>query len=722
MTAVLPPKIPCLHVGDIELPREFEKLYELAYNLWWTWSPPARDLFAAIDSAHWQLYGNPVQVLINVEPQRWHVLLEDEGFIARYRQVIGDYERYLHGAEDTWFRQHHGSELQGPVAYFSMEYGLHHSLAVYSGGLGVLSGDHCKSASDLGLPFVAVGLLYRQGYFQQSISAEGLQQHTYPRYDFTRLPLRPVATASGQEVVVQVPLPGRDVAAKVWLAQVGRVPLLLLDTDLDQNHPADRPITNILYVAGREMRLVQELTLGLGGAKVIQALGIEPAVWHLNEGHSVFLQLERLRWRVAAGEQPARALENMRRDTVFTTHTPVPAGNEQFDPPLIHKYLGSLTEQLGLSMDQLLALGRAHDSDRSFNLTALAIRTASFHNGVSRLNARVTSRMWRHLFSDAEPTEQVIQPITNGIHSATWLGLEIRQLLARHLGEDWQDMLLGPEGWEQVMAIPDSEVWEAHLAQKERLGRFTRARLRDHLARHGSSPDELREVDALFDPAALTVGFARRFATYKRANLVFSDLHRLRNLLSDQDRPMQILFAGKAHPADQPGQELIQHIFQLSRSESLAGKVFFLENYDMLLGRRLVQGVDIWLNTPRRPLEASGTSGQKAAANGALNLSIPDGWWPEGYNGTNGWVIGHEEAYDDQDHQDREDAQSLYETLESVALPLYYQRQDDLPRQWIQRMKDSIATLTWKFSASRMVHDYTVEAYLPAARRGSEEG
>jgi len=708
-----PPRVSTLHVADIELPRQLEGLYELAYNLWWTWSPEAIDLFASIDMEAWKLYRNPVQMLINVEPRQWYPLLENELFMSRYHAVMQDLEHYME-AEETWFSHHHGDYRGGPFAYLSMEYGLDQSLAIYSGGLGVLSGDHCKSASDLGLPFVAVGLLYRYGYFQQAIDADGFQQHIYPEYDFTRMPLRPVSTATGRDVMVEVPFPGREVVARVWLAQVGRVPLLLLDTDIPQNHAADRPITNVLYVRGREMRLAQEILLGMGGARVLERLGIEPQIWHVNEGHSIFCQLERVRQGVASGTALEEATRRVVADTAFTTHTPVPAGNEQFDPGLIHKYLQSWCDEVGLPIEELLERGKAHHDDGSFNLTALAIRTSSRVNAVSKINAEVTDRMWRHLFPHVGEGEQAIRPITNGVHTTTWMGPEIRRLLHRRLGSGWEEMLLHPEGWEQVYEIPDEELWEAHMAQKERLGRFTCSRLRDQRARHGNSPDELRAVEGLYNPRALTVGFARRFATYKRANLVFSDVERLTELVSRVDRPVQLIFAGKAHPADRPGQELIQRIFHLSLSEHLAGKVFFLENYDMRMGRMLVQGVDVWLNNPRPPLEASGTSGQKAALNGGLNFSILDGWWPEGFNEKNGWAIGNGERADSEDEQDRRDVTALYDKLEQEVVPLYYDRgEEGLPRGWLRMMKEAIVTLTWHFSADRMVRDYVEHAYMP---------
>jgi starch phosphorylase len=697
----------------------------MAYNLWWTWTPEARELFASVDREKWGHYHNPVQLLINVDPRQWYPLLEDESFQARYHAVSEAFDAYMQREGGTFFDQQWPEfDRERPIAYFSMEYGLHQCLAIYSGGLGVLSGDHCKSASDLGLPFVALGLLYRRGYFQQTIDAEGRQQHIYPEYDFTRLPLRPIATRTGRDVTVDIPLPGRDVKAKLWLAQVGRVPLVLLDTDVPENDPSDRPITNQLYVRGREMRLLQEIVLGVGGVRALHALGIEPQVWHLNEGHSALLQTERMRDLVKQGSPPLDALKQISRDAVFTTHTPVPAGNEQFEPSLIRKYFTAWSDDVGVSMDELLGLGRAHEGDGSFNLTAFAIRASSWTNGVSKLNAEVTSKMWRHLFQEqGNDDEQPIHPVTNGVHARTWLGPEMQDLLRRHVSPTWERELTEENSdggaWEAVRRVPDRDLWQTHVAQKERLGRFARSRLREQYARHGASPDELRSVAATFDARALTLGFARRFATYKRASLVFSQIERLERILSNEERPVQLVFAGKAHPADRPGQELIQRIFELSRSDTFRGKVIILENYDMRMGRMLVQGVDVWLNTPRRPMEASGTSGQKVAMNGGLNFSIADGWWPEGFDGRNGWVIGTDRGYDDEAKQDHDDVNSLYDTLEHEIVPLFFDRDEaGVPHRWIERMKDAMATLTASFSASRMVADYARQAYVPASERG----
>ncbi len=718
-------KVSCLKVADIELPRELSGLYELAYNFWWSWSPRARRLFNTIDPVGWSEYHNPVQMLINVDAVQWENLLQSDTFMASYYSVIKEFEEYVDPEADTWYRRRYGEPTNGPIAYFSSEYGLHECFNIYSGGLGVLSGDHCKSASDLGLPFVAVGLLYRRGYFRQAVDADGRQQHMYPKYDFSRLPVRPVAGATQRPVIIDVDMPGRRVFAKVWVAQVGRIPLLLLDTDIPQNDPADRPISGLLYVRGREMRLAQEVLLGVGGARALRELDLEPSVWHLNEGHSAFLQLERMVRMSEADHGPKpEHLEQIRATSVFTTHTPVPAGNEQFDPVLVRKYLHGWVDRHGLDVDKVIAMGKGEPEgshQTSFNLTALAVRTSNRTNGVSKLHGHVSSEMWRHLYPDAADDEDPIGSITNGIHTQTWLGSEMLEVMNRHLGLNWMERVDFDADLDVVREIDDEEVWQAHQTQKERLARFVRVRMREQFARHGCSSDELREISEQFRPDRLTIGFARRFATYKRADLLFRDLHRVRALVADRDRPVQIVIAGKAHPADHPGQELIQHIYQLSQSSSLRGRIFFLEDYDMRVGRVLVQGVDVWLNTPRRPMEASGTSGQKAAANGSLNLSILDGWWPEAYNGENGFAIGEPRDYDDPEIHDREDALALYEVLEQEVVPTYYDRDDaDIPRRWVEMMKNAIAYCLPHFSTGRMVRDYATKTYRPVIEAGEQ--
>ncbi len=705
-------QIPARQVVDFELPAEVARLGEIAYNLWWSWTGEARRLFSTIDQEVWGRYRNPVELLLSAKHARWDVLIHSESFMASYTALVRKFDRYLGRNQGTWFDQRYPDYDRGPFAYFSMEFGVHQSLAMYSGGLGVLSGDHCKSASDLGVPLVAVGLLYRYGYFRQTLDDDGFQQHHYPQYDFGRLPLKPVQSSDGSELIVRVPFPGREVAARVLLAQVGRVPLLLLDTDVRENDLADRAITSVLYVRGREMRLAQEMVLGAGGGTVLRALGVEPAGWHINEGHSALLQVERLRAALVAGEPDFdRALESVTRATAFTTHTPVPAGNETFEVDLALRYLTPWAEQLAVPVEKLLALGHGDHGElrQPFNLTALGLRTSVFANGVSQLNAEVVDGMWRHLMTE-DGAERRIVGITNGVHVPTWLGVELTTLLSEQAGDGWWE---AERSWEAVEQVADRDLWGAHQAQKERLVRFVRSRIREQMARNGRSPSELRRVDDLLDPRALTIGFARRFATYKRAGLIFHDLHRLRQLISQASSPIQIIMAGKAHPADRPGQELIRHIFNLSQERDLWGRVIFLEDYDMRVGRMLVQGVDVWLNNPVRPMEASGTSGQKAAMNGVLNLSIADGWWPEGFTGDNGWTIEAAAAAEERD-RDQIDATQLYQMLEDEVVPMFYDRDDaDLPLGWLAMMKRSIASVGPRFSSDRMLRDYVERAYLP---------
>jgi starch phosphorylase len=702
-------EIRTLHTADMEFPPSLERLRDLAYDLWWSWSPLATRLFAWIDPEHWRRYHNPVQLLINIEPQQWMRLLSDPEFRRTYENVILALDEYR--SRSRWFDQE-GRLLPGPVAYFSMEFGIHESLGVYSGGLGVLAGDHCKAASDLGVPLVGVGLLYRSGYFRQTVDADGYQQHIYPDYDFARLPVQPVQAPGGGVLTVPIDLPGRIVQAAVWKAQVGLVPVLMLDTDIPLNDPADRPITGVLYVRGREMRLCQEIVLGVGGVRALSALGIHPAVWHMNEGHVAFLNLERVRERVREGDGLADALKAVARNTVFTTHTPVPAGNETFDKKLVRRYLEFWTREVGCDPDDALALGA---DNGSFNMTALAIRHSSRTNGVSKLHGQVSSAMWRHLFDGDNP--QPVGAITNGVHTESWVGPEMRAFYAQHLDPHWEQHLLEPDFWARVRQVSDAALWAAHRSQKERLIRFVRERVRLQSARHGLSPDELRQVEGLLDPHALTIGFARRFATYKRAFLLMTDLDRLRALVSDAARPVQFIFAGKAHPADREGQEVIRQLVLLTQRE-FRGKLVFLEDYDIEMGRALVQGCDVWLNTPRRPQEASGTSGQKVPVNGGVNVSILDGWWAEGFRGDNGWAIGEGRVDPDTAAQDLADASSLYRALADEVVPRFFDRDEHgLPHRWIETMKASIESVVAPFSAHRMVRDYVLMSYLPAAQR-----
>jgi starch phosphorylase len=711
------PEIKTLPGAELELPREVSRLYDLAYNLWWTWSPRANVLFSGIDPARWIRSHNPVELLYGVEPHLWDPLVESESFMGAYHAVIGEFDRYLAGQETSWFRRTYPTFSGGPVAYLSTEFGWHESLGIYSGGLGILSGDHCKSASDLGIPFLGVGLMYRRGYFMQTVDADGRQQHFYPDYDMRKLPLLPVAGPGAKPLRITVELPGRPIELRVWRVTVGRVPVLLLDSDVRENDPADRPITSILYVHGREMRLCQEMVLGVGGARTLDALGIVPSVWHLNEGHSALVSWERIARGAASGAPIAAAAAQAARNAVFTTHTPVPAGNETFDPDLVRTYAAAWAEAAGVPPAPFLALGCQNGGDTTFNMTVLAIRTSAMVNGVSKLHGQVADAMWKGLWPADDPPREHVTAITNGVHTPTWIGPELGELLRRRLGADFETTVLDPEFADAVLAIPDGEIWDAHLAQKARLLTLVRERVREQLARHGRSPGDLRRVQELLRPEVLTLGFARRFATYKRADLLFRDAARLREILTSTDRPVQIVYAGKAHPADKPGQDVLRRIFEAARSDELWGHVVLLENYDMRVARFLVQGVDVWVNTPRRPMEASGTSGMKAAANGALNLSVLDGWWAEGYDPGIGWAVGKPEAYTDADVQDREDSDSLYRALADGIAPAFYELDAaGRPAGWILRMKRSIGRLAPRFSTERMVRDYALKAYLPAMR------
>jgi starch phosphorylase len=711
-------RVPSAPPTHIRVPPELEGLRRLAYNLYWSWHPKTRALFARISSSGWARHHSPIPILAGMVD--WASLLDNPDFMAEAFRVIGDFDRYMANGADHWFHRKHASQLTGPIAYFCAEYGLHESLGIYSGGLGVLAGDHMKAASDMALPLVGVGLLYRNGYFRQTIDADGHQEHRYPDYDLTRLPLTRVLGREGDPLTVSVELPGRDVKVDVWTAQVGRVPVLLLDTDNPVNDPADRPITNILYVRGREMRLHQELILGIGGVRALRALGIQPAAWHLNEGHSAFLLAERTRELVAAGTPLDDAFGQVARNSVFTIHTPVSAGNERFDVDLVRRIAGPVLDgdgrpnTGGVPVERVLEIGRGADGDAGqFDMTAFSLRLTNGANAVSKLHAHTANGTWSSIAPHG------VMAITNGVHPPTWVGGPVRDLYERYLDADLDDLDGSTDAsrwWDRISRIPAADLWAAHLRQKRELAVFARGRLRAQFARHGEAPGTLQQLGLALDPKVLTIGFARRFATYKRSGMIFTDPDRLARLLSDADRPVQLVFAGKAHPADRPGQAVIQEIFGRTRSQQFQGRVFILEDYDLRIARFLVQGVDVWLNNPRRPLEASGTSGMKAAENGIVNLSVLDGWWDEGWTGDNGWAIGGREPLADEAAQDWNDAMDLYRILEQEVVPEYYEREaGGPPTRWIERMRRSIATTLWQFSTTRMLHEYTERLYLPAA-------
>jgi glycogen phosphorylase len=694
------------------IPERIARLRELAYNLWWTWHPEAQALYQTIDGDLWELvYHNPVEFLRDVRQQRLEAAAADHEFLARYDAVLRSFDAYVQ-ADNTWWRTTHGTIEGKTIAYFSAEFGLHEALPIYSGGLGVLSGDHVKEASDLDLPFVAVGFIYPQGYFRQRLDHSGWQNAEYRKLNFADIPARPAFTKDGREVVVDVELPGRTIYAKAYTIQVGRVQLVLLDTDIHPNSPKDRELSARLYGGDHEMRVSQEIVLGIGGVRALRQLGISPTVWHMNEGHSAFLVLELAREQVRQGKRFEQAAEVIRSHAVFTTHTPVPAGNDAFAYDLIEKYFWRYWGELGLSREQFLSLAKDQQPwGELFGMTVLAINMAERRNGVSKLHGHVSRDMWRKIFPGKSGEEVPITSITNGVHTATWLAPELRQLYDAFLGADWERNLDDPVLWAAVREIPDEVLWEARTKLKRQLIAFVRERVQ---TRAQSLNLQIPGWPVL-DENALTIGFARRFATYKRATLLFKDLERLKYIINKADRPIQFIFAGKAHPADNPGKHFIQDVYQLSQQPGLAGKVVFLEEYDMCIGRALTQGVDVWLNNPRRPYEASGTSGMKASLNGAPNLSILDGWWPEAYNGKNGWAIGEEREYSNTDEQDWNDAQSLYHLLEHEVAAKYYARDKaGVPHEWIGFCKEAIATVAPQFSMRRMVKEYVEQLYIPA--------
>lgn len=706
------------HVAP-NLPDKLAGLRDLAYNLYWCWHVEVIDLFRRVDRDLWEAsHHNPVRMLGAVKQQRLDELANDEGFLAQLRRAHERLSSYL--AEQSYVGR--GCRDAGLVAaYFSAEFGLTECLPIYSGGLGMLAGDHLKSASDLNVPLVGVGLLYQQGYFQQFLNADGWQQEQFPGNDFHTLPLQESRGADGEPVTVQVDYPAGPVHAKVWQVAVGRITLYLLDTNLPQNlRPEDRDITDQLYGGDNDTRLRQEIMLGIGGLRALRAVGIQPTVCHMNEGHAAFMALERIRIRMAEeGLTFAEAREATVCGNIFTTHTPVPAGHDRFSPEQIERYFKNYYPQLGLTSAQFLALGLEQDPQHgdSFSMTVLALGLAAYSNGVSKLHGEVSREMFTGLWDKVPEDEIPISHVTNGVHARSWVSGDMAELYDRYLGPRWADDPMDRAVWERARDIPDEELWRTHERRREKLVAFTRKRLGDQLRRVGATPREIRTATEVLDPKVLTIGFARRFATYKRATLLLRDLGRLSRLLNDPDRPVQIVFAGKAHPRDNAGKDLIRTIVHTAQQEEFRHRIVFLENYDQEVARYLVQGVDVWLNTPLRPLEASGTSGMKVVFNGGLNCSVPDGWWPEGYNGQNGWRIGRGESYDDLEYQNAVESSALYDLLERDIVPLYYDRRDDpLPREWVARMKESIRTLAPVFNTNRMVLEYTSRFYMPAAQ------
>jgi glycogen phosphorylase len=697
----------------------YDKCVALARNLWWSWHPEVINLFRDLDPIRWrQLDHNPIALLSEFTPERLEMRASELVLYSRINYAFRRLKEYLNYTQ-TWGRTHGGVLGSKPVAYFSAEFGIHESVPIYSGGLGVLSGDHIKSASGLGIPLVAIGLFYDQGYFKQHLDLDGYQREEYLDTKVENVPMEPALATNGRQITVTIDTRTGHLLAKVWLMRVGRVALYLLDCDVEGNSPEDRELTSRLYGGDQRTRIRQELVLGVGGVKALAALGITPGVYHLNEGHSVFATLEAIRERMHNdGQSFDNALREVAQHTVFTTHTPVPAGHDRFDGGLIEEHLGPLRDQLRISYEQLMGLGRVepHNEGESFCMTVLGLKLSRRANAVSCLHGHISRRMWAHLWPWRVEEEIPIGHITNGVHVPSWLAGQMLQLYDRNFPVGWLQRMGEPDAWQNIHQVDPGELWEVHYALKNLLLAFVRRRVSRQCRRRGESDAVVEAARNLLDPNILTIGFARRFATYKRADLIMTDLERLFRMLNDAERPIQFIFAGKAHPADEPGKQLIKKIANSRHDPRFASRVVFIEDYDINVCRHMIQGVDVWMNNPRRPLEASGTSGQKVVLNGGLNLSVLDGWWAEAYDGTNGFAIGKGTSHVSDQISDQRDAESLYETLEKEVIPLFYERDvDGLPRGWIQRMRNSISSLAWRFSAHRMVMDYTKSAYLTAA-------
>jgi len=702
------------------LPDRLKDLELIARNMFWTWNPELVELFKRIDGNLWLVCGhNPVKFLGSVAQSKLEALSENQGFLCELQRAVEKLKSSL--SAPAWFEKVCSKSTEPIIAYFCAEFGIHECLPFYAGGLGILAGDHLKSASELGVPLVGVGLLYQKGYFRQYLNIDGWQQEVYLENDIYNMPIELVRKDSGRPLTISVEYPGRCVIAQVWCAYIGRVKLYLLDTNIAANSPADRMITSSLYGGDRELRIRQEIMLGIGGLKALTAIGIAPTVCHINEGHAAFMALERIReLRNAQNMTFDEALEAVRAGNVFTMHTLIRAGLDEFPVELMDKYFGSYFPHLGINRKRFLSLGRIlpDDDNESFKMPVLAMRLSSYINGVSKLHGQISREVWGSLWPSVPINEVPIISITNGIHIRSWLSDEMNSLYQRYLGPNWSDETIAESVWETIEQVPDEELWRTHQRCKERLIVFTRKRLMAQMQRRGTYHTELNQAEEVLDPDVLTIGFARRFVSYKRGDLLLKDAQRFVKLLSDPSRPIQVIFAGKAHPKDTAGKDIIRQIVHFATQYNVRRRLVFLEDYDMDVARALTQGVDIWLNCPRRPMEASGTSGMKAAINGVLNMSTLDGWWSEGYTPDCGWVIGAGERYEDNDYQDKIESQTIYNLLENEVIPMYYKRSaDNLPRAWIRKVKDSIKWIAPRFNTHRMVAEYTRRFYSPSAAR-----
>jgi len=705
--------------NHFKLPKRISRLGELAYNLWWSWNLNGMRLFLQLDRRLWEeVSHNPIAFLHQVDPERIQEAVNDEYYLKEYDRVMEKFDEYMR-AEKTWFSENHPDLTDKSMAYFSFEFGLHESMPFYAGGLGILSGDHLKEASDLGMPLIGVGFIYKQGYFMQKITEDGWQETSYYHFDFEEMPIISVVDEDGNPITISIDLPGRSVQARVWMIQVGRVPLFLMDSSIEENEANDRNLTSRLYSSDLEVRISQEMLLGIGGVRALRKLGLNPDLWHMNEGHSAFLTLERVREIIDTGKTFDEAAAAVRNSNVFTTHTPVPAGNDAFPLWLIDKYFPGYWKKMGLTRDQFVDIGKqTMEWGDTFSMPVLAFYLSNHANAVSELHGEVARKMWNILWPEKKTDDVPIQGITNGIHVGFWMARRMKLLFERYFGMDWYERLDDPDMWTQIENIPDLELWDVRRHLKRKLINYAIESARQHWQSGNRHPSQVIADGVMLDQYSLTIGFARRFATYKRATLLFSDYERLLRLVSNQDMPLQIILAGKAHPADEPGKLLIQKVYRAAKDYKFGGRIVFLENYDLNIARLMVQGVDVWLNTPRRPNEASGTSGMKAALNGTLNFSILDGWWREGYNGSNGWAIGDETDCADPNQQDAKDAASLYDVLEHQIIPLYYQNRamGDASPEWIAKVKENMRTLAWQFSTRRMLKEYLNYMYIPALK------
>lgn len=701
-----------------QLPKELKKLSEIANNLWWSWNTEFLKIFKMIDPDLWErIDKNPTKFLKLVSQEKIEKAAKNEEIIKLYDNVVSNYENYIY-SKDTWFTKKYPNNKKDLIAYFSAEYGLDEIVPIYSGGLGILSGDHLKSASDLGIPLVAVGLLYKNGYFNQKINGYGQQESEYNNIDLYNLPINPVKTKEDKNLILEIPMLGKTLYLKIWKIDVGRVSLYLMDSDIEENDEEFRNITLKLYGGDKEMRIRQEIVLGMAGVELLKTLGLNPTVYHMNEGHSSFLTLQLIKDTMKEKQVSfAIAKEIVTAQTAFTTHTPVPAGNDIFDLELVDKYFAGMWDEFGITRDEFMKLGMKETVglEPGFNMGILALRIAGKKNGVSKLHGAVSRELFSEVWPDIAANESPITYVTNGIHTCTWLAPNLKNLYNEYLIPYWQDNIQDDNVWKKINTIPDEKLWEEHLKRKTKLMELVKKNITERYKRSGYSYDDINEVVSKLNPNALTIGFARRFATYKRATLIFRDIERLTQILNQTDKPVQLIFAGKAHPADVEGQNLIKQIHEISLMPQFKGKIFILENYNIGLARYLVSGVDVWLNNPRRPMEASGTSGEKASVNGVVNFSVLDGWWAEGYDTTNGWAIGTETDYDSYDIQDNADSDSIYSTLENKIIPAYYRDINDkgFSKTWLKYMKNSIITTGGKYSTSRMLVDYMDRIYMP---------